>query len=56
MNARRSEFDFRAAPPTGVTRQNLDTAQAPVRAPAAVKRDDEADQPIEEEPGYGHGV
>ena len=55
MNARRSEFDFRTAPPTGVTRQTRDGAQAPVRAPADVKRDDEVDQPIEE-PGYGHGV
>jgi len=55
MNARRSEFDFRAAPPTGVTRQTRDGAQAPVRTPADVKREDEADQPIEET-GYGHGV
>jgi hypothetical protein len=55
MNARRSEFDFRAAPPTGGTRQTQDGAQTPVRAPAEMKREDEADQPIEE-PGYGHGV
>ena len=55
MNTRRSEFEVRAAPPTGVTRPARDTAQTPVRAPADVKREDEADQPIEE-PGYGHGV
>jgi hypothetical protein len=45
MNARRSDFDFRAAPPTGVTRQTQDAAQAPGRAPADVKREDETAQP-----------